>query len=82
MTKANSPPCARSSPDRMAVPSLSRARVQTRATMSDLSVISPAVIPSTRGALAQAMPTSIEKPAERREAHAGGEGAVSRELEE
>ena len=62
MTKANSPPCASSRPDRMAVPGLRRARVQTRATMNDLRVKRPMTMPSTRGALANAMPTSIEKP--------------------
>ena len=39
-----------------------RARVQTRATMNDLRVKRPMTMPSTRGALANAMPTSIEKP--------------------
>jgi hypothetical protein len=63
MTKANSPPCESSSPERMAVPSLSRARVQTSATMRLLRVMRPTVMPSTRGALDHAMPTSIEKPA-------------------
>ena len=39
-----------------------RARVQTRETMNDLRVKRPMTMPSTRGALANAMPTSIEKP--------------------